>query len=428
MSSAAETSRSDAEVEEFLRRCAATAAAGVDVNDIRDWMVTKLPRRIWLQLNANYPDGEYYHPDLSVNKHLGISYDLLKELLGSDWGRDLKWGGKGNKGVVVRAGTRDSLRRQSSDQIDAVWIWVDPTFAIPRRRPGEQIPPKDPLRIGDWRELDEKTQKEARQQYDNGDFGSCISVPDGGWASRDDHVKHDKHAEVTAGSKRSRKSSEKGLSAVGVSAPRKRRSGGGGGGSGGGADTSSSSSSSSNGGGGSSSLSSSAPPPPPVVVLMDVCSAAPAEADAEQAQADLTAFVGSLGDTDSLEAAAGALVASDEMDEASDSVEPASKVVTAKALELLRQKVQETNKAVMAEMEKQDMKIAEQEAEIAELEVALAAAVAEAEAAARRSSSRRKRRRKREERGRKRKKGGRGGGRPGRRGAGEEGREDCQRN
>ena len=216
MSSAAETSRSDAEVEEFLRRCAATAAAGVDVNDIRDWMVTKLPRKIWLQLNANYPDGEYYHPDLSVNKHLGISYDLLKELLGSDWGRDLKWGGKGNKGVVVRAGTRDSLRRQSSDQIDAVWIWVDPTFAIPRRRPGEQIPPKDPLRIGDWRELDEKTQKEARQQYDNGDFGSCISVPDGGWASRDDHVKHDKHAEVTAGSKRSRKSSEKGLSAVGV--------------------------------------------------------------------------------------------------------------------------------------------------------------------------------------------------------------------
>ena len=70
------------------------------------------------------------------------------------------------------------------------------------------------------------------------------------------------------------------------------------------------------------------------------------------------------------------------MGEASDSVGPASKVVTAKALELLRLKVQETNKAVMVEMEKQDMKIAEQGGEIAELEVALAAAVAEAEAAA----------------------------------------------
>ena len=115
---------------------------------------------------------------------------------------------------------------------------------------------------------------------------------------------------------------------------------------------------------------------------MDVDSAAPAEADADQAQADLAAFVDSLGDTDSLEAAAGALVASGEMGEAIDSVGPAGKVVTAKALELLRLKVQETNKAVMAEMDKQDMKIAEQGGEIAELEVALAAAVAEAEAAA----------------------------------------------
>jgi hypothetical protein len=306
-SSAAESGRSNDELEEYQRRSAATAAAGVDVNDIRDWMVTRLPRRIWLQLNANYPDGEYYHPDLSVNKHLGISYDLLKELLGNDWGRYLKWGGgrgTGNKGIVVRAGHADSLRRHSKELQDAVWIWVDPTFEVPRRRPGEQIPPKHPLRIGDWRELDEGKQKEARRQYDNGDFGSCISVPDGGWASRDDHVKHDKHAEVSAGSKRSRKSSEKALLAQEVSVSRKRMSSGDGGGSGGGADTSSSSSSN-GGGGGSSSLSSSAPPPPPVVVLMDVDSAAPAEADADQAQADLAAFVDSLGDTDSLEAAAG---------------------------------------------------------------------------------------------------------------------------
>ena len=64
-SSAAESGRSNDELEEYQRRSAATAAAGVDVNDIRDWMVTRLPRRIWLQLNANNPDGEYYHPDLS---------------------------------------------------------------------------------------------------------------------------------------------------------------------------------------------------------------------------------------------------------------------------------------------------------------------------------------------------------------------------
>ena len=45
-SSAAESGRSNDELADYQRRSAATAAAGVDVNDIRDWMVTRLPRRI----------------------------------------------------------------------------------------------------------------------------------------------------------------------------------------------------------------------------------------------------------------------------------------------------------------------------------------------------------------------------------------------
>jgi len=153
----------------FRRRCAATAAEGLDVNDLRHRMITRLPRRMWLQLNANFPDGEFYAPFLSVNFHLDISYELLQQLLGHDFGRYLKWGGKGgNKGVIVRARPTNSLRRQSSDQADAIWIWVDPTFADPRWWPGQQIRPNHPLRRGDWRELDQDEQKSALSEYHDG--------------------------------------------------------------------------------------------------------------------------------------------------------------------------------------------------------------------------------------------------------------------
>jgi len=52
-------------------------------------MMTFLPLLCWLELNANWPSGVFYHPVLSVNKLLRIDFETQRDILG---GGDTLWG------------------------------------------------------------------------------------------------------------------------------------------------------------------------------------------------------------------------------------------------------------------------------------------------------------------------------------------------
>ena len=203
-------------------------------------------------------------------------------------------------------------------------------------------------------------------------------MPTGGWASSDDHVKHDTKAPEVSG-KRSRTSTDKAGGTGGlVPTPRKRRSGGGGGGGSDAGDTSSSSSSSSSGAGGGAAAGPP-PPPPGVVVLMEGESpAVPTKGDAKRAGEDLAAFVGSLdGKGEVKSAVAGFVDTTTDMDEDTRGAGGAEeKPLGGKLLSLLLDKVRSTCEALVGEVGTQDAKIAAQEAEIADLEAELIAAEA----------------------------------------------------
>ena len=52
-----------------------------DINDLIFYFLSKLPMCCWLELDADYPRGRFYHEGLSVNKLLNINAQNLKELL-----------------------------------------------------------------------------------------------------------------------------------------------------------------------------------------------------------------------------------------------------------------------------------------------------------------------------------------------------------
>ena len=62
-------------------------------NDVVTAMLTRLPQLCWLELNADWPNGIYYHPRLAVNFHLNIDFETLRDLLSGErpWGRDIAW-------------------------------------------------------------------------------------------------------------------------------------------------------------------------------------------------------------------------------------------------------------------------------------------------------------------------------------------------
>ena len=110
-----------------------------NANDLVNEMVKVLPRLRWLELNADRPNGIFYHPELSVNKFLRIDFESLRSLLGggSLWGSGIEW-----NGVLFRAtGEARLKRRDVSCTGDApIWIYLDPSRMGPQhpfRSPGE---------------------------------------------------------------------------------------------------------------------------------------------------------------------------------------------------------------------------------------------------------------------------------------------------
>ena len=53
-----------------------------NANDLINEMINFLPRLRWLELNTGWPNGIFYHPELSVNKFLRIDFETLRILLG----------------------------------------------------------------------------------------------------------------------------------------------------------------------------------------------------------------------------------------------------------------------------------------------------------------------------------------------------------
>jgi len=100
------------------------------VNDLVDLMLKTLPQRCWLQLDADYPGGSFYHECLSVNKLLNITSSNLLNLLGPRYGHYLDW-----KHVVFNATNIGLLSRHDGSR--AIWIFIDLTGAGPSEGPGE---------------------------------------------------------------------------------------------------------------------------------------------------------------------------------------------------------------------------------------------------------------------------------------------------
>lgn len=99
-----------------------------DLNDLTHAMMTLLPQRCWLELDACYPSGEFDIPGLAVNKLLNLTSDNLSSLLGTQGGRNLQ------KGVIFRAGPVGRLAR--SNGVRAIFIYVDSTGRGPSEGPG----------------------------------------------------------------------------------------------------------------------------------------------------------------------------------------------------------------------------------------------------------------------------------------------------
>jgi len=91
-------------------------------NDLISSMLTTLPCLCWLELNADYPTGLYYHPALSVNNLLHIDVETLQELLGGGpiWGKGIDW-----KGCLFRA--TGGARLQRSTGTKPIFIYLDPS-------------------------------------------------------------------------------------------------------------------------------------------------------------------------------------------------------------------------------------------------------------------------------------------------------------
>jgi hypothetical protein len=99
-----------------------------DINDLRQRMLERLPRRMHLEMSGN-AEGECYAPFFCVHVHLGIPFKEFVELIGDDFGWRLAWGRPGSTEFIHR--DRRGLRRHHNSLDSASWIWVDTTLAIP---------------------------------------------------------------------------------------------------------------------------------------------------------------------------------------------------------------------------------------------------------------------------------------------------------
>ena len=111
---------------EFDERCDLEWVHFADLNDVRQRMLTLLPRRMHLQLNGDAL-GECYAPFLCVNWWLGMPYAQFSSILGEDYGEKLQWGA--GKKVFHRSSQSGGLRRHNKFLTCAKWLWVDPSEA-----------------------------------------------------------------------------------------------------------------------------------------------------------------------------------------------------------------------------------------------------------------------------------------------------------
>jgi len=93
-----------------------------NTNDVLTAMLTRLPTLCWLELNADWPNGLFYHPGLAVNRILRIDRDTLRDRLGggSLWGRGIDF-----RGSLFRATGAARLKRAEGD--NPIFIYLDPS-------------------------------------------------------------------------------------------------------------------------------------------------------------------------------------------------------------------------------------------------------------------------------------------------------------
>ena len=83
--------RLETNLPEFGQRCTAEWLVSADLNDVRQRMLTLLPRRMHLQLNGDAL-RECYAPFFCVHWWLGMPYAQFLSILGEDFGKTLVWG------------------------------------------------------------------------------------------------------------------------------------------------------------------------------------------------------------------------------------------------------------------------------------------------------------------------------------------------
>ena len=98
-----------------------------DINDLVFRMISWLPMLCWLQLDADYPRGQYYIPGLSVNKLLNVTAKSLKDLLASSRIEALSH-------IMFSASSCGRLSRRDGKR--GQWIYFDLTGQRPHEGPG----------------------------------------------------------------------------------------------------------------------------------------------------------------------------------------------------------------------------------------------------------------------------------------------------
>mmetsp|Transcript_36910 Transcript_36910/g.47705 ORF Transcript_36910/g.47705 Transcript_36910/m.47705 type:complete len:107 (+) Transcript_36910:273-593(+) len=103
----------------------------MNLEELKGKMLRELPRRIWLQIHADWPDGEYCHPDLSVNKILKTKVDVLKKLIPvKNMQNNLMHYKNKASGIFVNTSKMYSCTGQGN--IVSKWIYIDRSvYALP---------------------------------------------------------------------------------------------------------------------------------------------------------------------------------------------------------------------------------------------------------------------------------------------------------
>ena len=95
-----------------------------NTNDVLTAMLTRLPTLCWLELNADWPNGLFYHPGLAVQRILRIGRGTLRGRLGggSLWGKGVGFGGS-----FFRATRAARLKRSTATGDNPVFVFLEPS-------------------------------------------------------------------------------------------------------------------------------------------------------------------------------------------------------------------------------------------------------------------------------------------------------------